>query len=295
MASQFNFEAIGTQWQIDIYEALSPEQEAALLIAIRERIDIFDKHYSRFRSDSLVTEISQRAGQYEMPSDFKIMYDIYKTMYELSDGLMTPLIGQTLVDAGYDAQYSLQQKNDLKKPPTWEEVIDWDVQHSMLDIKQPVLLDFGAAGKGYLVDIVGKVIEDQHIYRYCIDAGGDILHRNGEPIIIGLEHPEYIEQVIGTITLQNNSLCGSSGNRRKWQGKDREIHHIINPKTLTSNNDIVAVWVMASSTILADALTTCLFFTPINILRDHFTFDYVIMHADHSVEHSLDFPTELFT
>lgn len=295
MASQFNFEAIGTQWQIDIYEALSSEQEAALSAAIHERIAIFDQHYSRFRADSLVTEMSQKAGQYEMPADFAPMYDLYKEMYVLTGDLVTPLIGQTLSDAGYDAHYSLQQQKPLRRPGRWEDIMSYDVQSRTLNILQPVLLDFGAAGKGYLVDIVAKVIEDHHVYTYCIDAGGDILHRNSEPITIGLEHPEHVDQVIGTIDLQNNSLCGSSGNRRKWQGKDGEMHHIINPKTLTSEKDVIAVWVMAATTMLADGLTTCLFFVSPNLLRDHFTFDYVIMHADHSVEHSLDFPTELFT
>jgi thiamine biosynthesis lipoprotein len=292
MASQYNFEAIGTHWQIDIYEALTPLEESALSAAIMERIATFDKDYSRFRVDSLVTKMSRAAGHYEMPADFQAMYDFYKKMYDLTDGNVTPLIGQTVSDAGYDAQYSFQKKETVATPPAWEETID--LQHSILSIQQPVLLDFGAAGKGYLIDIVGTVIEMHDIHTYCIDAGGDILHRNSTPLAVGLEHPEHLDQVIGVLQLQNNSLCGSSGNRRAWQTEQGTMHHIIDPKTLTSPTEIIAVWVLANTTMLADGLATCLFFTPAAVLRESFTFDYLIMRADHSVEHSLDFPAELF-
>ena len=59
------FEAIGTKWQIDILEPIEKERSDALLLRIKERIAEFDKNYSRFRSDSLVTEMSRRAGKYE--------------------------------------------------------------------------------------------------------------------------------------------------------------------------------------------------------------------------------------
>ena len=287
MASQYNFEAIGTHWQIDIYEELSSEKEAALFAAIQERIAIFDAHYSRFRPDSLVTKISLAAGTYAMPEDFKDMYDLYEKMYKITNGLVTPLIGQTLSDAGYDADYSLTQKNDLQAPPAWEDVMEY--HHPELIIKQRALLDFGAAGKGYLIDIVAGVIEKHGVRAYCVDAGGDMIHRNNEPITVGLEHPDHADQVIGVAVLQNKSLCGSAGNRRKWQN----MHHIINPKELSSPKNIRAVWTVAQNTMLADGLATCLFFVPAAALAD-FAFQYVIVREDYSVQHSADFPGELF-
>ena len=105
--TKFEFEAIGTHWVIDIKEELSLEREALLLSIIKNRIDIFDKDYSRFREDSLVTKMSKESGEYKMPEDFNKMFSLYKKAYEITDGLVTPLIGQVLVDSGYDAEYSL--------------------------------------------------------------------------------------------------------------------------------------------------------------------------------------------
>jgi FAD:protein FMN transferase len=285
------FDAIGTGWTIDIYEDISAEREAELFSVVKHRIDIFDKIYSRFRSDSLVTAMSQKAGEYEFPEDGELLFDIYKKLFDITDGRLTPLIGQVLVDAGYDAAYSLTQKKELEKPEKWEDVMSYT--HPLLTLKKPALLDFGAAGKGYLIDLVGQVLKENGIQRFCIDAGGDILHRNPEntPLKIGLEHPDDFSKVIGIVEISNKSLCGSAGSRRKWAN----FNHIIDPFELSSPHHILATWVIADSTIIADALASCLFFVSSEVLLVHYKFDYVVLRADYTVEASPNFPGELFT
>lgn len=273
------FEAIGTHWQIDMYEALSPEREGALLSMIQKRIDQFDKIYSRFRSDSLITEMSQKAGDYILPDDGKELFDLYLDLYKKTNGLFTPLVGELLSDAGYDALYSLQQKNVLQQPPALEDVLIYNFPK--LTIKKPILIDVGAAGKGYLVDIIARLLEQEGISQYCVDAGGDMTHRGATPIRVGLEHPHDFAQVIGVVELQNKSLCGSAGSRRKW----RTFNHIMNPITTDSVRDIVAVWVIADTTILADAIATCLFLVPAHTLTGY-AFEYLLVRDDMSVEKS---------
>lgn len=288
--TKFEFQAIGTSWQIDIQDDLSQEAEVVLLQKINDRIADFDLNYSRFRADSLVTRMSKEKGQFELPSDADLMINLYKKIYEVTGGLVTPLIGQVLVDAGYDANYSLSPKH-LSKPKKWEEVIIWN--NPNLTLLEPAILDFGAAGKGYLVDIVCEVIEDFGVLSYCVDAGGDMHYKNtnGEMLRVGLEHPDDKTMVIGVVEILNQSLCGSAGNRRKWA----DFHHIINPDTLSSPKDILAVWTIADTTILADILTTGLFFVSPEILQEHFNFDYLIVYSDFSIKKSEGFNAEIFT
>jgi len=217
------------------------------------------------------------------------MLNLYRELYDLTDGFFTPLVGNLLSDAGYDAKYSLEKKRELTAPPTWEEALEY--HHPKLLIKKPALLDFGAAGKGYIIDIVGGLLEDNNIFEYCIDAGGDILYKNKTPMRIGLENPEDVVQVIGVYTLNNGALCGSAGNRRAW-GK---FNHIMNPKTLESATEIIAVWVNSERAMLADALTTCLFFVPSKILQEHYKFEYCLLRKDFSIEKSENFSDEFFS
>jgi FAD:protein FMN transferase len=290
MASQFVFDAIGTHWVVDIFDEVSLEKEKILLQKISERIEFFDKTYSRFRSDSLITEISKNAGRYLLPEDSTKLFSVYRKMYDLTNGLVTPFIGQVLVDAGYDAKYSLTQQRELSKPLSWDDAIKYNELY--LDVMVPTILDFGAGGKGYLVDLVAEVLEENGVRSYCVDAGGDMVYKNvkDESIVVGLEHPEDITKVIGTIKLLNKSLCGSAGNRRTWGN----FHHIINPETLSSPKEVLAVWVLSSSTFVADILTTGLFFVSPEIFKEHYDFEYFILKSDYSFEKSKGFEVELF-
>jgi thiamine biosynthesis lipoprotein len=290
-ATTFKFEAIGTSWQIDIADELSKEQQESILKKIKDRIDTFDRDYSRFRKDSLVTKMSQEAGTYHLPTDAKPMLDIYERLYKLTGGSLTPLIGRVMEDAGYDADYSLKTKENMTQPPSWNEAIEYSFPK--LIIKKPVMLDFGAAGKGYLIDIVEGILTSEGLKNFVIDAGGDIVHRgtSGEPLSIGLENPSDIKQVIGVATISNNSICGSAGNRRAWG----EFHHIIDPYTLKSPRHILATWVVAKTALLGDAIATALFFVGPKELKEVFSFEYLILNADNSVEVSDQFPAQLFS
>jgi len=150
-----SFSAIGTHWQIDLDPSVPEKQSSEIFKKIYERIEEFDRTYSRFRPDSLVTEISLQAGEYQLPADSALLLTLYRKLYDLTDGLFTPLVGQLLSDAGYDATYSLQEKK-LHPVPAWSNVHTY--HESILTTTEPVLLDFGAGGKGYLVDIISGEI-----------------------------------------------------------------------------------------------------------------------------------------
>lgn len=287
----FVFEGIGTRWVIDIEDSIDDIRAGDLLHRMKARIEQFDRAYSRFRPDSLVTQFSERTGTYVLPEDAAPMMRLYEQLYRITKGLMTPLVGQLLVDAGYDATYSLQPK-ELHEPPAWEEAIVFESSTSMLTIKRPVVLDVGAMGKGYLIDLVSGILIEEGVRSFCVEAGGDMLQRHARstPLRVGLEHPEDTTQVIGVVDLLNASLCGSAGNRRTWS----TFHHIMNPKTLTSPRDILAVWAVASTTMLADAMTTALFFVSPDVLERYYSFEYLVMYADRSIKASRGFPAELF-
>ena len=287
--AQLNFEAIGTMWQVSLGESLSSAQFVAFEQLILERIDQFDHHYSRFRQDSLVTAMATEPGRYRLPDDAEPMLDLYQQMYVLTGGAVTPLIGQLLSDAGYDAQYTLSPRA-LSAPPSWKEALQYKFPN--LTLHEPAILDFGAVGKGYLVDIIASLLQKSGIKYFCIDAGGDLIYRGrpDESLDVGLEHPDDPAKVIGVAHLRGQSLCGSAGNRRAWAG----FNHIINPHTLQSPKHIKAVWVVAQTTMLADALTTALYFTPAHILQKTYKFEYAILCSNYSIDYSAYFPAEFF-
>lgn len=287
---RFEFEAIGTRWVIDIYESSSFPEEDSLLSEIKKFIDDFDYIYSRFNKRSLVTQISQKKGEYIFPKSADEVFSLSRRLYALTQGTFTPLIGNLMEDAGYGADYSLK-KRELFKPPYWDDVISYNDSTQVLTVKKPVLLDFGALGKGYLVDLVAGFLRKKGFKYFCIDAGGDIYFSGRKNRLkIGLEHPGNTRQVIGVADILNQSICGSSGNRRKWE----DLHHIINPKTLSAAKDVLAVWVIADSAVLADGLATCLFLAQPDIFQREFKFEYLRIFPDYSMDKSKNFPAEIY-
>lgn len=287
---QLDFEAIGTVWKIEIGSPLTPSNQQLLFEKIEKRIEVFDNTYSRFRKDSLVSKIATKKGTYTFPADAKKLFSLYRKLYEATNHAVTPLIGDTLSDAGYDAEYSLEPKT-IHIVPSWDDVLDY--KHPHLEVKQPAILDFGAAGKGYLVDIVAELIIDAGITEFYINAGGDIYQNSAQnrSIKVGLEHPDDPTQIIGVVDVCNQSTCGSSTNRKNW-GK---FHHIINPHTLSSPRNILSIWAIADTAILADGMTTCLFFKSGKELQSKFQFEYLILFNDYSLEASSNFPADLYT
>ncbi|MEN9649434.1 MAG: hypothetical protein RL094_401 [Candidatus Parcubacteria bacterium] len=291
---QFAFRAIGTEWKIDFIESDVIASDSIANV-VKARIEHFEETYSRFRDGSLIAQIRKTAGTYNLPTDAGPMLSLYEKLYSITHGKMTPLIGQVLVDAGYDAQYSLTPKEKILPAKKWKDVMEYhnDGPHPKLIIKEPVSLDFGALGKGHIIDIVGQLMTDSGIEEYTINAGGDILHTSKDkiPQQIGLEDPRDTSKAIGVATIVNKSICGSAGNRRTWN----KFHHVIDAHSVESPRHITALWVVAETTLLADALTTALFFVSPEKLQKEFHFDYAILHADGSLTHSIAFPGGFFT
>ncbi len=275
------FDAIGTAWQINSAQELSRD----IRQEISDRVEAFDQTYSRFRADSLVRQWASRTGEYQLPADGPVLLSFYKKLYDATDGLVTPMIGKTMEQAGYDAEYSLKPK-ELTAPPRWEDAVE--LVDAKLIVKQPVLLDFGAAGKGYLVDIISHLLYKNGLDQFCVNAGGDMCMRN-LPQTVGLEDPDDTSRVLGTLDITNGALCSSSGNRRQWD----KFHHIINPVTLESPRHVKAVWVSAENAMLADGATTALFFVAPEVLLKTFAFEYAMIEGE-DLKYSGNFKAHFF-
>ncbi len=279
----WQFEALGTQWSIETADTLTPSIRETVAV----RIEDYDKTYSRFRHDSLVWRM-RTPGTYEFPTDVVELLKIYKKLYTLTAGRMTPLIGGMLEQAGYDSTYSLQTIDVLSDVPPFE-ALGWN-GNTTLAPTEPIVFDVGAAGKGYLVDIISEILEDQGVNEYTIDASGDIKQKGVSGERVGLEHPLDPKKVIGTANLHNKSLCASAISRRKWRG----LHHVFDPTTKQPTTSIQASWVIADTTLLADALATALFFVPATILQKDFEFSYVTMNPQTGIDASPEFDGELY-
>lgn len=281
---------MGTQWAITVWDALDPTVFSDIKASIIAASRAFDETYSRFKKSSLVWKLADMRGVIDVPRDLVAMLRIYATLYDLSGGLCTPLVGFSLSDLGYDAEYSLRKKDIVRPVPEFHQAISI-VDDTHIELRDAVLIDLGALGKGFFVDRIAEMLRERGIKKFLVNGSGDIYYRgNGDSIRVGLEHPDDPTKVIGTIDMTDGSMCASSGNRRTWNS----AHHIINPHSLASPTDIIATWVIAEKAAIADGLATCLFFNEPERFQQQWTFEYCMLNHEYNVKRSKGFHAELF-
>ncbi len=290
LASPFRFPAIGTGWEIDTRNPLSEELRQKIRSVARE----FDCTWSRFRADSLITRIADAVGggRFEFPARDVALFELYDRLVTATDGAVDPLVGRDLELLGYDARYSLVPDDAAiagrRRCDTW--VRDIRRHATTITTDRSVVIDVGAAGKGYLVDLIAHELQDAGIDRFLVDGSGDLCHRGPDPVTVGLEHPTLPGRVIGTVPLRDAALCASATTRRTWS---EGLHHILDGRTRHPVTAVVATWVIASDAATADGLATALFVSEPERLRA-FTFRWVRMLADGRVQWSNDFDGKLF-
>ncbi|MGB4779217.1 FAD:protein FMN transferase, partial [Microbacterium sp.] len=228
--SRWEFAAIGTSWRIDTAAPL----DGAARDAVTAVIDGFDRVWSRFRADSLVSRLASEPKA-TVPvnetdaTDAELMLDLYTALSAATDGAVNPLVGDVLARRGYDAAYRFIDEGPAPATADWREVLRWD--DGILRLREPATIDVGAVGKGRLVDLVLAELRRHDTGPVTVDASGDLV-ASGVTERIALEHPYDPRRAIGVWQVTDAALCASATNRRAWPGADGGgLHHVLDART----------------------------------------------------------------
>lgn len=256
-----------------------------LRAAMSSFIDDYERTLSRFRDDSLVAAMgrAEHGGTFEFPAWTSALFDLYDALCDATDGAIDPCVGEDLIRLGYGADYSFTVEpgadgrlGAIHGRPTWrgdverhgtastEDTSDasggasitgtacaTSADGTTLVTRRPVHLDFGACGKGYLVDLLAQRFLAQSNMEFVIDAGGDLLVRSSQPITIALEDPADTSRAIGTANVSSGAFCASAPSRRRWEshrgndgapGTNTIVHHLLNAIDGLPVRNVAATW-----------------------------------------------------
>ena len=283
--------------------------------AIADLIEGYERALSRFRQDAIPAQMARAShgGRFVFPDYCKGLFDVYDRLYSATGGALDPMVGEDLTRLGYGREPTFRLQADaadnlgrIHGRPTWGN--DLRRQGAVLMTTGPVSLDFGAVGKGYLVDLIADLLEPR-VEEYLIDAGGDMRMRMSHPIAIAMEDPCDLSAGVGRIELSCGSLCASAPSRRHWTDRSEDaaaaglaaLHHILDAIDGRPVGRVQASWVVAGEndnghpTGLADGLSTALFLVPPDALAARFSFSCALMYADRRAVISDEFPGRFFT
>nr|WP_241222809.1 FAD:protein FMN transferase [Bifidobacterium samirii] len=129
----------------------------------------YERVLSRFRADSTVAAMAaaEHGGTFDFPDWANGLFDLADMLADATDGAVDPCAGEDLIRLGYGADYTFTLAADadgrlgaIHGRPTWRG--DMTRRGATLTTTRPVRLDFGAYGKGYLVDLIAGMLDARH-------------------------------------------------------------------------------------------------------------------------------------
>ncbi len=127
---------------------------------------------------------------------------------------------------------------------------------------RPVQVDLSAVAKGYAVDRVANLLEQQGITHYMVEVGGEIrvggAKSEGVPWKIGIEKPLVGTRAVQLAVAITDIAVATSGDYRNYFEQDGvRYSHTINPVTgYPITHNLASVTVLHKSCAFADAYAT---------------------------------------
>jgi thiamine biosynthesis lipoprotein len=200
---------------------------------------------SRFRPESHLSAINR--GVESRVKVTGILAEVLKSARDirnLTDGLVDAGAGAAVSGWGYDRSFDLEF--GLENEPEEYNPPDWSFSAGWIEKSPEVQFDLGGVAKGWTCD---RAVESG--FALVVSAGGDIRSA----------HPETTVPIIDPwgeeatkVQLGLGALATSSQTRRRWRVGDREVSHIIDPRTMTPTlSPILSASVVAETALEAEA------------------------------------------
>lgn len=237
---------------------------------LREELAGFDRTCSRFRPDSELRRLTDRAGgPIEVSPLLAEALDAALRAAELTDGLVDPTVGRALAELGYDRDFAELPPDgpvpDTAPAPGWWR-LGWDSPNRTLVLPRGIELDLGATAKALAADRAAARISAALGCGAVVSLGGDVAVAGRPPaggwlIAVGDDHENREDDRSGdagpTVAVTAGGLATSGTTRRRWRSGGVVRHHILDPRT---GECATPVWrtvsVSAGSCVDANAAST---------------------------------------
>jgi FAD:protein FMN transferase len=215
-----------------------------------------EHHFSRFEDESELS-VFNREGAIRRPSkEFCTVMENAKEGHRQTRGVFDVTVLPVLLHF---------QK--YRKVPTQTEKLRYrermgtdriEIHRDIVYSSERAQVTLDAVAKGYIIDQGAIRLMDSGCMRILVNIGGDMYcgdKKGGWDV--GIYDP-IRDSIYRKLSTENRAVC-TSGSYVNYYTEDKKLHHIVDPGTLTSPNDMVSVTVTASTACRADLLSTALF------------------------------------
>jgi thiamine biosynthesis lipoprotein len=259
-----SFRALGTTATLVVTDPGALPEAGGLL---REQLDRVDRACSRFRDDSELVALNRSGGRETAAGPLLIdAVEAALAAAAATGGDVDPTVGSDMEACGYDRDFALVADGDpgelrVRVTPRapWRSV-RVDRARGTIRLPRGVALDLGATAKALAADRAAAAIHGRLGTGVLVSLGGDIAVAGPPPdggwaVRVGDDHRTEgpLDEVVA---IAAGGLATSGTTVRRW-GRDRRLHHILDPRT---GRPCAEVWrtvtVAAGSCVAANAAST---------------------------------------
>jgi FAD:protein FMN transferase len=126
-------------------------------------------------------------------------------------------------------------------------------------------IDLGGIGKGFASDKILEIYREYGISSAYSNLGGNVVtlgaKPDGSPWHVGIQHPRQENQLIGSVSVVNQTVVTSGDYQRYFtDSQGKRHHHILNPTTgYPAESGLISVSIITEKSLVADALSTIMF------------------------------------
>ena len=231
----FAFTAMGGPCSLHLY-AQTPDAAARAAGLAMAEVDRIERRYSRYRSDSLLSDINrtaERGGRIAVDGETAALLDYAFPCHAHSGGLFD--ISAGVLRAAWDftsGRPATQAELDALCPRVGLDRIRW--RSPWLDFGMAGMeLDFGGIAKEYAADRAATLCRTAGIDHGLVELGGDIHvigpHPDATPWTIGIRHPRQPDALLCNIHIAGGGLAGSGDYARCLEHGGIRYSHLLDP------------------------------------------------------------------
>lgn len=244
-------------------EAVEARADESLLDHAEKRLEQLEALWSRFRADSEVTELTERAGEWvDVSEETAILVRRAVEAWRISGASFDPTVLGDMIRAGYDRSFDAMAQAPVRSGLSrlLHGAADIQVDGNRVRLPEGTGFDPGGIGKGLAADFVSGELVGLGAAGVCINVGGDLRVRGDGPDgpgtgwTIGIEHP-WLTEPLALAGLADGAMATSTTLKRAWTVDGEERHHLIDPGTgEPSTSDLTLVTVIATEGWRAEVL-----------------------------------------
>lgn len=253
---------MGSPCELRLYEQSGVAADTVFNAVLRELVRL-ERKYTRFREDSLTSQINRSAGDpqgVEVDAETASLLDFAAIAFEQSEERfdMTSGILRRVWDFKSGRVPSRRKIKKLLPRIGWDKVV-WKRPRFALPV-EGMELDFGGYVKEYAADRVAGLCRRMGMRHGLVDLGGDLAvvgpHVNGRPWKVGIRNPRDPERAIGSLSLMGGAVATSGDYERFMVVDGKRYTHLMDPRTGWPIEGLASVSVAAEHCLVAGTAST---------------------------------------